>query len=93
MAQTAVGSPFHEGDLRDELGLDPCRGARDALFGLERGRVAHERREPLGELAQRRAGEAGPDLAGVAQAVAVEVADEQRAEVGARAARRGEARR
>ncbi len=91
MAQTAVRGPFHERDLCHELGLDPGCGARNALLGLERGRFAHERGEPLGELAQRRAGKAGPDLAGVAQSVGLEVADEQSAEVGARAARRGEA--
>ena len=45
MAQAAVGGPFHEGDLRHELGLDPGRGARDGLLGLERGRLADERSE------------------------------------------------
>jgi hypothetical protein len=91
VTQPAVGRPFHERDLRHELGIDPRRGARDALLGLERGCLAHERSQLLGELAQRRAGEARSDLAGVAEAVAVEVADQQGAEVGARAARRGEA--
>src|SRR5215210_563785 len=91
MAQTAVGRPFHECDLCHELRLDPRRGAGNALLGLERRRLAHEWREPLGELAQRRAREARAHLAGVAEAVAVEVADEQRAEIGARPARRGEA--
>src|SRR5918998_3910444 len=91
MAQTAVGGPFHERDLCHQLGLDPRRGAWNALLGLKRGRLAHERGEALRQLAQRRAGEARPHLAGVAKAVAVEVADEQRTEVGARAARRREA--
>src|SRR5215204_1096751 len=53
MAQAAVGGPLHERDLRHELGLDPRRGARDALLRLERGRVAHERSQPLGEITQR----------------------------------------
>src|SRR5262245_8100142 len=91
MAQAAVGRPLHERDLRHDLGLHTGPRARAPLLRPEWRRVPDERGEPLGELAQRRAGEAGPDLARVAEAVAVEVADEQRAEVGARAARRGEA--
>ena len=78
MAQPAVGRPLHERDLRHELGLDPGRGTRDALLRLEGGRVAHQRRELLGELVQRRAREARPHLAGVDQAIALEVADQQR---------------
>src|SRR5687768_6845106 len=61
MAQPAVGGPFHEGDLSHDLGLYPGCGARNALLGLERGRLADERGEPLGQLAQRRAAEARPD--------------------------------
>ena len=91
MAQAAIARPFHECDLRDELGLDPGRGPRNALLGFERGRVAHEREQPVGEVPERRAGEPRSDLAGVAQGIALEVADEQGAELGARTARRGEA--
>src|SRR3954451_883138 len=91
VAQPAVRGPFHERDLRHELGLDPGRNPRNALLGLERGRLAHQRREPLGELLQGRAREARPDLAGVAETIAVVVADEQGAEIGARPPRRSEA--
>ena len=70
MAQAPVGRPLHEGDLRDELGLDPRRRARDALLRLEGGRVAHERPQACGQPAQGRAREARPHLARIQEAVA-----------------------
>src|SRR5262245_41861532 len=91
VAQAAVAGPFHERDLGDELGLDPRGGLGDALLGLERRGLADQRGEAAGEVVQRRAREARPDLARVAQLVALEVTDEQGAEIGAGALRRGEA--
>src|SRR5215212_4952330 len=82
VAQSAVGRPFLERDLRHELGLHPRRGARDPLLGREGRGLAHERSEPLGEIAERHAREARTHLARVPQAVVLEVADEQRPEVG-----------
>ena len=83
MAQPAVAGPFHERDLRHELRLDPRGVPRDPLLGLERGGLADQRGEPLGQLVERRAREPRPDLARVAEPVALEVADQQRAEIGA----------
>ena len=81
MAQAAVARPLAEADLRDQLGLDPGHVALADLV-RERGVVARERREPRREVAQGRLREAGPDLARVAQPPVLEVAEQQRAEVG-----------
>src|SRR3954454_22093509 len=90
MAQAPVAGPLAEADLGDELGLDP--GDR-SLFDLvgERRCVAPQRLEALLQILERRAREAGADLAGVAQALARVVADEERAEDRAAALRRREA--
>ena len=66
MAQAAGAGPLGEADLADELRLDPGRVA-EARRVDERGVLAAQRLEPLGQVAQGRAVEAGPDLARVAQ--------------------------
>src|ERR1051326_516741 len=79
MAELAVGCPLGEGELGDELGLDPMDAARRGPGsgpGLERGELpAHA--------AQRGGIEAGADLAGVGERSVIVVADEQGAETGA----------
>src|SRR3954454_3875367 len=90
-ARAPAARPFGEGHLGHELRARPACVARDGA-DVHEGRLvlldgAHELAEPL-ELA---AGEAGAHLAGVAQLAVLVVADEQRAELRARAARRGEA--
>src|SRR5436309_11654505 len=87
MPQSPVACPLAEADLCDEPRLDP-RHVALAHFVGERRVLAAQRGELLPEVAQRGARETGADLAGVAQPAALVVADQQRAELGARAARR-----
>src|SRR5687768_11409127 len=89
MAQPAVAGPLAEADLRDQLGVDPVGSARDRVDVGERRVVALEPAQALAELPQRGVVEPGSDLAGVAQLAALVVPDQQRAEVRARALRRG----
>src|SRR2546425_2764701 len=84
MAELAVTGLLHESDLGDERRLEPGRVAHARRVD-ERRRRATKRRKALREIGQRRAGEAGAHLARVAQLAAVEGADQQRAEVRARA--------
>src|SRR4051794_9983257 len=92
MAQAPRARPLGERDLGDELGLHPRDPALADRRGVgERRVVAGERAHPRAQVAQGLAVEAGADLAGVAQRAAVVVAEQQRAELGARALRSGEA--
>src|SRR5215211_6847378 len=91
MAEAAVARPLGEGDLRDQLGLDPVGVARDRMDVGERAVLALELAQPSAEAVERRAVEAGADLARVAQRAVLVVPDQQRAEVGAGALRRREA--
>src|SRR6267378_2200167 len=84
MAELAVAGLLHECDLGDERRLEPGRVAHARRVDEGRRRAA-EPLEPLRELGQRLAAEAGAHLARVAQLAVVEGADEQRAEVRARA--------
>jgi hypothetical protein len=93
MSNLAVVGPLGEGDLGDELRLHPVR-----VFAKPPGRRRRERALCRFELVQRRSElarafcrEAGPDLAGEDQIVAVVVADEQRADSYARPLRIREA--
>src|SRR5438067_12079073 len=80
VAQHAVVGPFGELDLGDELWFDPdC--ARNARRAHERRRVTAQRLEAAQQIVERLAGEAGADVAGVDQAVALVVAQQQRAEM------------
>src|SRR5689334_8405111 len=86
MTQASVAGALHEADLRHQPRLEPRHAA--LARGIDEGRRgAHERAKPSGEVAERRRREAGADLARVAQTIAVEGADENRAEVRARASR------
>src|SRR5688572_12562793 len=104
MPQFPVVGPFGETDLADQSGLDPVAELhfpwRDillpaALLSLrqvdERAGLATQSAHPRRERLQRSAGEAGPNLAGEMQILALEVADEQRAKMLPCALRRSEA--
>src|SRR4051812_49738229 len=92
VAQPPGAGPLGEADLGDELGLDPRHVALPDRAGVgERRVVAAQRAQAGAEVAQRLAVEAGTDLAGVAQGAVVVVAEQERAQLGPRAARRGEA--
>src|SRR3989442_1847407 len=84
MAELAVTGLLHESDLGDEPRLEPGR-VTHARRVDERRRRATKRRKALREIGQRLAREAGAHLARVAQLAVVEGADQQRAEVRARA--------
>src|SRR2546423_3970472 len=84
MTQLAVARLFHEPDLGDERRLEPRRIPHARRVGNRR-RGATKPREALREIGGRLAGEAGAHLARIAQPAVVEGADEQRAEVRARA--------
>ena len=78
-------------DLHDDLGAHPM--ARDAgrpLPVVNGGFVDLERVEPRSQIQQQLRVEAGADLSGEHEIVAVVVADEQRAEADAGALRIGE---
>src|SRR5207253_816580 len=92
MAQAPVARPLGEADLGDELGLDPRRAAYagDLVVAGERAAVARKRAHLRAELLEHLAVEPGPDLARVDQVAVAVVAEEQRAELLARAARCGE---
>jgi hypothetical protein len=88
VAHAAVVGPLGKRDLGDQLRLDPVpvrTGPRARRLGLERRTCAHDRREQLAQLAQQRLRVAGADLAAVDELACVVVADEQGADVGARA--------
>src|SRR6478735_2599635 len=61
VAQTAGGRPLGEAELGHELRLDP-RGVAVARCVGERGVLAVQRTQPLAQVAQRGAIEAGADL-------------------------------
>src|SRR5438094_3729810 len=82
LSQLAVGGPLVEGDLRHELGADPRR-VTQARGGVERRGLRAQPAQLRAEFAQRLGREAGADLAGVAQTIAVVEADQQCAELGA----------
>src|SRR5215210_8624462 len=91
MPQAAVARPLRERDLRHELGADPEGAGRHRLEGRERRRVLLELAQPPAQFAQRCVVEAGAHLAGVAERAVLVVAHEERAEVGPRSPRSGEA--
>src|SRR2546426_12225526 len=84
MAEPAVAGLLHEADLGDELRLEPRRVAQARRVDEGGGRPTKPRKA-LGQIGERLAREAGAHLARVAQLAVVEGADEQRAEVRARA--------
>src|SRR5262245_54668714 len=86
MAELAVHRPFDEADLHDDLGPDPVRAqARQAGPFRERRRRELDRVEPGAQIEQEPGVEAGPDFSGEDEIVALEVADEQRAQADAAA--------
>src|SRR5688500_18114417 len=87
LAQLPVGGPLRVGNLRDEPRPYPAR-ITQAGRGIERCGLGLEPHEPRAEGPERLLRESGADLAGEAQALAVEEADEQRAEIAARPYRR-----
>src|SRR5262249_53731677 len=87
VTQLAVAGLFHEADLRHEGRLHP-RGVTHARRVEERRGRPSQAREALSQIGERLAREAGADLAGISQRAVVEGADEDRAEMGARAVRR-----
>src|ERR1700749_3550380 len=92
MAQSARGGPFREADLGHQLRCHPRHPALPyrRRVGERRG-VPAERPQPCAQRVQRLLVKTGADLAGVLQLAVAEVAQQQRAEVGARALGRGEA--
>src|SRR3954452_9473321 len=90
--QPAVAGPLGEAHLRHQLRLDPGRAAHagDLVVAREWSRVALQLAHPLAQLAQRLAVESGAHLARVDEVAVTVVAEQQRAELLARAARRGE---
>ena len=81
MAQLPVRRPLAEGDVCHELGLGPVGVPHPGRVGKRR-LVTDRRRQPGVQVLEDRAGEAGSDLAGIAQTtVAVEIADEQGTQV------------
>ena len=92
MAQLAVHGPLDECDLHDDLGPHPVRAQARQSRGLRERRLRDlESVEPGTQVEQQLGVEAGADLAGKDEVVAVEVADKQRAETDAAALRIGEA--
>src|SRR5262245_12219960 len=92
MAQLAVAGPLDEGDLDDDFGSRPVRAvARQADRTRERRARERERVELRSELRQQLRVEAGADLSREHEVVALEVADEQRAQADPAAPRVGEA--
>src|SRR6185436_13429543 len=94
VTQPAVVGPLGERDLDDELGGDPVAagaGPRARRLGRERRGGPLETGELGGEIEEHLVRVAGADLAGVDEAIALVVADEQRAETHAAALGVGEA--
>jgi uncharacterized membrane protein YbhN (UPF0104 family) len=89
MAEPAVASPLGEADLSNKLRLHPADPSLADRFGLVKRRaVGGERTESTAELVERGLVKARADLAGVPKSLAIEVPDEQRAELDARPTRR-----
>src|SRR5438128_6168687 len=92
MPELAVHGPLDEGDLHDNLGTHPMRAqARQSFASGERRLLDLETIEPRAQVEQQLRVEPGADLAGEDEIVLIEVADEERAQTGARALRIGEA--
>jgi uncharacterized membrane protein YbhN (UPF0104 family) len=88
MPEPVMAGPFGEAHLRDELGRHPGDTAlADRRRIVEGGGVARQCPQLSAELAEGSLVEPSADLAGVAQALAVEVPDEQRTELVPRSAR------
>src|SRR2546421_618613 len=68
MAEAVVAGPLAELDVGDERGLDK-RGPRQPRRVDERARVAAQRGQALGQVAQRALREAGAHVSGIAQIV------------------------
>src|SRR5207244_12396684 len=91
VAESPVAGPLAEPHLHDQLGLDPCHVPATQV-GLDEGRpFAPQRPQAAREVAERLTVETRADLARVAQPPVLEVPDEQRAEIHARALRCREA--
>src|SRR5580704_5386214 len=92
VAQATVASPLGEPDLGHELRLDPGHVPLfDRRWFGERRVGAPERPELGAEVVQRLGVEPGPDLARVLELFVPVVAEQERAELDARAPRLGEA--
>src|SRR6185295_10282851 len=91
MTQPGVRRPLGELDLRDQLGTDPVRALVGLRPLLERALLRLERLQELHHLCQLLLVEAGAGVAGIDQVGAFVDAEQQRAEVRARAARLGPA--
>jgi hypothetical protein len=78
--QNAVIRHFGEGDLRDELGLDPVRALAVGAGHFQQGLLRLERPHQIHQLFDELGVEPGPDLAGVAQATAFADAKQERTE-------------
>src|SRR3954447_5104233 len=93
VAKAPVGGPLGEADLRHQLRLHPGRATHAGNLVVAR----EGPRRPLAlahlgaDLVQRRAVEPGADLSGVDQLAVAVVAEQERTELLARAARCGEA--
>src|SRR4026209_1272369 len=91
MAQLAVAGPRDEGDRADGLGARPVRPVARQADGPREGRPRDgERVELLAELPEQLRVEAGADLSREHEVVALEIADEQRAQADPLASRIGE---
>jgi uncharacterized membrane protein YbhN (UPF0104 family) len=89
VAKPAMSGPFGEADLGDEFRPHPADAAlADRLRIVKRARLAGKLAQTSAQVPERGLVEPGADLAGVAQALAIEIAHEQRAELDARPARR-----
>ena len=90
VAQSAVARPLGEADLGDELRLDPCHVAfLDRLWCGERRVGSRAVSQPRAQVVEGVGVEPGPDLAGVLEPAVAVVAEQQRAELDARASRLG----
>src|ERR671931_1552989 len=89
LPELAVGRPLRERELRHKGWTHPCRIPL-AGSGLERRTHCAQPREPSRQIGERVAREARSDLPDVAQPPVVEQSDQERAEMLARAFRRGE---
>src|SRR5688572_10853262 len=92
MADLAVACPLGEHDFADEFRFDPMRSLCDRSFRrrIERAAGLLDRLELPTEIERDLVREAGADLAAEDEPVSFEIADQKRADAGARPFRIGE---
>src|SRR5215813_473568 len=90
MPELSVHGPLDEPNLHDDLGPNPVPAPRQALATGERRLLSRKSVEAFSQIEQKLRIEAGANLAGKGEVVAVVASDEQRAEADAGSLRIGE---